>query len=168
MRTQNIQSPQFKGRYLLMGQEGVLDEVCWYLQRKQKKSDGEFGFVDFRNGLFTPLGKKSGVNADLFLTGQDREFIEPKLDSITTETFEPYLRKLPILVRLRKALENLQEVRGRLERGVPIEGLDSKILSSYLEQHIDVPSLSRNITPAAQAFEAIKKGSFDIVEGTLH
>lgn len=164
MRIQNVQSPQFKGGWSLVGSEEDLGNICWYLQRKHMKSEN-YRFAAVRDSFIIPFRKKPGEHTDLFLTGEDSDILEPKLDRIIIDSQEDYLRKLPTNIKVRKALEFMNEVRQNFAQGKPIEGFRSDVFSSYLTQFFDMSNWNLQIKPAQKALEAIKSGSFEIVSG---
>jgi len=128
--------------------------------------DNNFGFIDIRNGFILPFDmKKSEENIDLFITAKDKQIIEPKMRNIITETIEPVLLMLPVDKRIKKLLDNFNEMEKKLSLGKPILGLDTKVVSNYLKQYLTIPKL--NILKAEDALRGIENGYFNIIEGTL-
>jgi hypothetical protein len=137
------------------------------LQRKQKNPENKFGFIDIRNCIITPI---KGVlldskNVDFFVTASDKEILEPQMRDIVTESLGKEHKLLPLDKKIKLLLENLSKMRENLSHGKPIEGLNKFVTTTYLRDSLD---LSKAKTLKAEdAFEGIKKGNFDIVEGAL-
>lgn len=67
-----VNSISFKGSYMIKGPSEVLDEVCWYLQKKKKTADLGFDFLDLR------IEKKSLSETDKLLNKVDASNIKSK------------------------------------------------------------------------------------------
>lgn len=48
MDSLSVRPISFKGAYKIQGPTEVLDEICWYLQKKRKNPDKVFDFLDIR------------------------------------------------------------------------------------------------------------------------
>lgn len=166
MRTENVKSNSFKGTYLLKGNTEVLDEICWYMQRKQKNPANAFGFIDIRNGfLVPPQILKADDKLDLFITGADKKIIEPKMDGILYETLEKNIATLPLTKKIKFLLDRLTAMRESVSHGKPIEGLNKYIVTDYMKDNLNIEKIK--LLEAEDAFNGIQKGSFDITDGLV-
>ena len=87
MRTNRVNNNSFKATYLIKGHTDLLDEICWYLQKKHVQNEA-FSFVDIRNGIWFP-GEISPLKheaVDLFMTEDDEKLITPKLPELVQES----------------------------------------------------------------------------------
>jgi hypothetical protein len=86
----NINSVSFKGAYKIKGSTEILDEICWFLQKKKKNSTQlNFDFLDIR------LVQKSQGETDKLLKIASREDITSK------EVDEAILNHLLDLISIR-------------------------------------------------------------------
>jgi len=88
MKINSLNQGSFRGAYLVKGQTEILDEICWFLQRKRIKPENNFDFLDIRNCVKVPktLEFKRGEKIDLFLTQQDKKSIMNPLNNINNDS----------------------------------------------------------------------------------
>ncbi len=167
MKVSNVNTMSFKGIYLLKGNEEVLDEICWFMQRKQKNSDNSFEFLDIRNGFYVPrsVTAQNKESLDLFITENTKKIIEPKMGDLVTQSLEQSIMTLPFNEKVKRLLTNLNEMREAVSHGKPVLGLKPNVVSDYIRTCLNLERIQLN--SAECAFEGIKKGSFDIVEGLI-
>lgn len=87
MRTNSVSNNSFKATYLIKGHTDLLDEICWYLQKKHVQNEA-YTFVDIRNGIWFPgeTGPLKHEAVDLFMTGDDEKLITPKLEDLVHDS----------------------------------------------------------------------------------
>ena len=74
----------FNGAYKIKGSDEVIDEICWYLQKKKKSQDPAFDFLDIR------MVKKSADETDRILKNVNPSEVKnkDKQSAITSHLLE--------------------------------------------------------------------------------
>lgn len=166
MRVDNVDLNSFKGSFILKGQTEVLDEICWYMQRKQREPLNKFGFIDLRNSLFVPPQMvREGESLDLFVTNNEKQIIEPKLIQIFYKTVDKSLAEMSLVEKARYLMDNLAKIQDLISHGKPIEGLGKASVTDCLKEILKMDDINR--MNAEEAFCGIQKGIFDIKEGVI-
>jgi len=199
-----VKPVSFKGAYKIQGTAEVLDEICWYLQKKKKNTDKAFDFLDIRvekasqnettkvlnwfeaskmhskeanamiiNHLLDLFAVNAGKmepfpalakteNIDLFLTQNEKKLTEPKMINMVEDSLVNRFIAMPFNQKAKILLENISQMRTSLSNGVPILNINQSVAQKQLE-FLKVPEVK--ILQAADVFEGLKKGNFDISSG---
>lgn len=181
----------FKSHYPIKGDVGVLDEICYYLQRKKKNLESGFDFLDIRvqNRLnesakqtevpffdipIIGKGTKETCLIPREALGEPKEFREAIDIFVTGEdktkllegtTIDSMLSKsleyVPLPDYLKSLFKNRMEINDNINHGKPITNFTRSIVQTCLPRDI----LSKTILKAEDVLEKIKKGTFDIKTG---
>lgn len=177
LNTTRVSPLSFKGAYILKGSPEVLDEICWFLQKKKTTSNNDFDFIDIRltkkslnptekllNQLYTSnFGKKEQeeiiVNhiLDLFSIkeGRKKDFL-PLLHS---ENFDLFVTKNDKTLAESKMINMVEESLENILKTVSLKD-KFKILLENLSQ------MRKNLS-AGRPIVNIHQGIFDIVNGVM-
>lgn len=151
----------FKGNYLVKGSPEILDEICWYLQRKKNNSELAFDFCDFR------LEKASSIvvpSADLFLTQKEKQIAGNRLRDMLIESTKGSAASFDFVTLVKAFSESVEKTENDISRGKPIISIKPDLVTKYLE-FLNLPKMK--LLNAGDVFNGIKKGKFDIVNGII-
>lgn len=113
MRTSSVNSNNsFKGNFLIKGHTDLLDEICWYLQKKHVQNEA-YTFVDIRNGIWFPgeINTLKREAVDLFMTEDDEKIIAPKLSELVQQSvIEGFVGKVREHICEGNAQENVKKI----------------------------------------------------------
>jgi hypothetical protein len=188
----NINKASFKGLYALRGQADILDDICSYygrIQRRTRDSEKAFHFLSIRSpqplkpsgGVFHVSIKNGRMSVtqgnpvsslkdgksffDLFVTEKDEQLAEPVMRNMVEDTIAITQQGKPLARKVRILLDNLNELDERMHEGKTIVNIIPTVLKNYLPKVFDLSSL-REI-PAEDAYNGLREGHFNILEGTL-
>lgn len=174
MQINNTNQTSFKSLYTLRGEADILDDICSYFGRIQRKTQGrpdEFNFLSIRTPIsLNPSSKTESSLSnhhffDLFMTSHDEKIAEPIMRDVVLDTIGLEQQERPIIKHFKAVLDRLNELDERIRAGKPILGLNIRVLRTHLERIFDFSSL-REIK-AEDAFNGLRADRFDISQGTI-
>lgn len=158
----------FKGSYLVKGSPEILDEICWYLQRKKGYPELGFDFCDFRLKK-NPVDKQShvipnGVNVDLFLTQQEKQIASNRVRDMLMDSIRGNAETFNFENLVKTFSKNIEQIENDFSRGKPILSIPLRFIPKYLE-FLNLPKMKP--LNAEDVFNGITKGKFDFIEGIM-
>lgn len=155
----------FKGSYLVKGSPEVLDEICWYLQRKKGYPELGFDFCDFRLKK-NPLDKISSAipSVDLFLTQQEKQIAGNKVRDMLLDTIKGNAKTLDYGHIIKVFSKNIEEIENNISYGKPILSIPFQLIPKYFD-FLNLHKMKP--LEADDVFNGITKGNFDFIEGRM-
>lgn len=161
MNSVKVNPVSFKGGYVIKGSSELLDEICWYLHRKQGNHDLGFNFMDIRLNN-NPFNFKTAQNTDLFLTQEEQELAHLNMNNIVQESLAPSLRSMGLAEQVKVLWANFTKTDNDISKGKPILNLRPEVIQKYFD-FLKIPELKPLM--AEDVFKGIEQGKFDIVSG---
>lgn len=165
MESIKVNPVSFKGSYLVKGSPEVLDEICWYLQRKKGHPELGFDFCDFRLKR-TPTDKISSVipNVDLFLTQQEKQIASNKVRDMLIDSIRGSAETFNFDTLVKAFSKNIEQIENDMSHGKPILSIPFQFIPKYLD-FLNLPKMKP--LNAEDVFNGITKGKFDFMTGTM-
>lgn len=174
MKINNVNQTSFKGIYSLRGEADLLDEICSYfgrVQRKTYRQSNEFNFLSIRTPVSLNPSKtlketsNNHDSFDLFITSRDEKIAEPVMRDIVLDTIELEQQERPVITHFKTVLDRLNELDERIRKGKPLVGLNLGVLKTHLEKFFDFSSLHE--IRAEKAYNELRADRFDITQGNI-
>lgn len=155
----------FKGSYLVKGSPEILDEICWYLQRKKGYPELGFDFCDFRLKK-NPIEKHSNFipDVDLFLTQQEKQIASNRIRDMLIDSIRGNAETFNFENLVKTFSKHVEQVENDISHGKPILSIPFKLIPKYLE-FLNLPKMKP--LNAEDVFNGITKGKFDFIEGII-
>lgn len=176
MSNVKVNPVSFKGNYLIKGTPDVLNEICWYLQKKKSNPELGFDFCDFRllkdhsinarpSIQFSESIKDLKGNVDLFLTQEDKQIAGNKFRRMLEESFNGNTRAFDLRDLIKIFAENVQKVENNISQGKPILNIKPELIQKHLD-FLNIPKM-KILDAENVLLNGIAKGKFNIVSGGM-